>query len=159
MMNCCCCMSEEEDVECSQRRICEAVANSYGGDHYMQMQSVAEKVGIKDKEKRVFRQEKIPQENENPSANAPPLLQSDFFKEEDDAYKFEKSGGEQHSTSEADGCELSLSLSLHHPSFQRSNNVSSTSEISEAISSYSRSDSSQQLHQLNLDLSIALCGA
>ncbi|KAL0409073.1 UNVERIFIED_CONTAM: putative Myb family transcription factor [Sesamum radiatum] len=63
-----------------QRRICEAVANPYGGDDYMQ--SVAEKVGIKDNEKRVFRMhiQQNPQENENPSANAPPLLQSDFFK-------------------------------------------------------------------------------
>ncbi|KAL0326781.1 UNVERIFIED_CONTAM: putative Myb family transcription factor [Sesamum angustifolium] len=81
------------------------------------------------------------------------------LQEEDQEYKFGNSEVEQQSASEADGCELSLSLSLHHhPSFQRSN-VSSTSEISEAISSYSRSNSSQGLHELNLDLSIALCGA
>ncbi|XP_020547665.1 protein PHOSPHATE STARVATION RESPONSE 1 isoform X2 [Sesamum indicum] len=74
-----CCLSE--DVECRQRRICEAVANPYGGDDYMQ--TVAEKVGIKDNEKRVFRMhiQEYPQENENPSANAPPLLESDFFKD------------------------------------------------------------------------------
>lgn len=56
-----------------------------------------------------------------------------------------------------DGCELSLSLQQHHhhPSFQRSN-VSSTSEISDTNSSYPTSNSSKQL---NLDLSIALCGA
>ncbi|KAL0372806.1 UNVERIFIED_CONTAM: putative Myb family transcription factor [Sesamum calycinum] len=144
-----------------QRRICEAVANPYGGDDYMQTVAEAEKVGIKGNEKRVFRMhiQENPQENENPSANAPPLLESDFFKEEDQEYKFGNSEVEQQSASEADGCELSLSLSLHHhPSFQRSN-VSSTSEISEAISSYSRSNSSQGLHELNLDLSIALCDA
>ncbi|XVF02957.1 hypothetical protein REPUB_Repub04eG0219000 [Reevesia pubescens] len=63
------------------------------------------------------------------------------------------------------GCELSLSLSLHHPSSQRSN-TSCTSEIScsEALSSYSRSNykdcsgSSSTQRTLNLDLSIALCG-
>ncbi|KAK6242427.1 hypothetical protein SCA6_007816 [Theobroma cacao] len=68
---------------------------------------------------------------------------------------------------EADGgCELSLSLSLHHhPSSQKSN-TSSTSEISssEAFSLYSRSSykdcsgTSSAQRSVNLDLSIALCG-
>ncbi|XP_022726446.1 putative Myb family transcription factor At1g14600 isoform X2 [Durio zibethinus] len=66
---------------------------------------------------------------------------------------------------EGGGCELSLSLSLHHPSSQRSR-ASSTSEIScsEAFSSYSLSNykdclgSSCTQCSLNLDLSIALCG-
>lgn len=75
--------------------------------------------------------------------------------------KFEKSRSEQFQNhDEADVCELSLSLPSHHnhPSFRRSN-VSSTSEISEAVSSYSSSNSSQELRELNLDLSIAPCGA
>ncbi|PIN13298.1 hypothetical protein CDL12_14083 [Handroanthus impetiginosus] len=156
------CLSE--NVECSQRRICEAVANPYCDDDYMQSNG-----GIKEKEKRVFRVQiqQNPQENENPSANATDaVLESDFFKEEGHGEllrpcKLENSGVD-HSSGEVDGCELSLSLSLplhHHPnSFQRSN-VSSASEISEAISSYSKSSSSQQLDELNLDLSIALCGA
>lgn len=65
---------------------------------------------------------------------------------------------------EAGDCELSLSLSLLHPPSQRSN-ASSTSEISETFSSYSRSNfkdcsgSSSGKHNVNLDLSIALCGA
>ncbi|KAK6122454.1 hypothetical protein DH2020_043804 [Rehmannia glutinosa] len=158
--------ARSENVEWRQRRICETVSNPYSDDDYMQT-TVAEKVGIKDNEKRVLGvqhfQDKNPPENENPSANAADaLVQSDFFKEEDDGevvgvYKFENSevGNEVDCC-----CELSLSLSLplhhhhHHPSFQRSN-VSSTSEISEAISSHN--SSSQEL--LNLDLSIALCGA
>ena len=65
----------------------------------------------------------------------------------------------------AAGYGLSLSLSLlQHPSTQRSN-ASSTSEISEAFSSYhSRSDfkdsfgSFSEERSINLDLSIALCG-
>ncbi|KAI3453229.1 hypothetical protein Pfo_009892 [Paulownia fortunei] len=155
------CLSE--NLECSQRRICEPVTNPYSDDDYMQ--TMAEKVGIKEREKRVFRVhiQENPQENENPSGSAADaVVESDFFKEEDHGEllrlcKFENSRVEN-STNEVDGCELSLSLPLHHPSFQRSN-VSSTSEISEAISSYSRSNSSQEIHELNLDLSIALCGA
>lgn len=68
----------------------------------------------------------------------------------------------------AGGCELSLSLPLHqrYPSSNRSNNASSASELSEAISSYSMSaasykdcfSSSAKHTSLNLDLSIALCG-
>lgn len=62
------------------------------------------------------------------------------------------------------GCGLSLSLSLQHPSVQKSNG-SSPSDVSEAISSsYFRPDlkhctSSTQEHNLNLELSISLCGA
>ena len=62
------------------------------------------------------------------------------------------------------GCELSLSLTLPNPSPQRSN-VSSASEISEAISScpgfpnYKGCSSSSTVEdRINLDLSLALCG-
>ncbi|KAK1387168.1 HTH myb-type domain-containing protein [Heracleum sosnowskyi] len=62
------------------------------------------------------------------------------------------------------GCGLSLSLSLQHPSAQKSNG-SSPSDISEAISSscyrhnLKQSTGSSQEHNLNLELSISLCGA
>ncbi|KAI3719913.1 hypothetical protein L6452_20819 [Arctium lappa] len=51
---------------------------------------------------------------------------------------------------------LSLSLSLHHPSVQRSNG-SSMSEISETLSRHNLSDHSSNKCSVNLDLSIALC--
>ncbi|KAL6543896.1 hypothetical protein OROGR_010393 [Orobanche gracilis] len=105
--------------------------------------------------------QQIPQENENlsPATAAAAaeggdtvVLESDFFKEGGllGACKYEKKA-----YIEEDCCELSLSLSLplhNHPSVQRSN-LSCTSDISEAVSS------SQELHELNLDLSIALSGA
>lgn len=75
--------------------------------------------------------------------------------------------GNKHEADEDDarGCGLSLSLSLQHPSTQRSN-ASSTSEISEAISSsYFKSNlinrcygSSSNKLRVNLDLSLSLCG-
>ncbi|THF97778.1 hypothetical protein TEA_009507 [Camellia sinensis var. sinensis] len=78
--------------------------------------------------------------------------------------KFDNSRNGHAEEEEADGCGLSLLLSLHHPSAQRSN-ASWTSDMSEAISSsYSRpnfndcSGSSSEKHSINLDLSIALCG-
>ncbi|XP_017216707.1 myb family transcription factor MOF1 [Daucus carota subsp. sativus] len=61
-----------------------------------------------------------------------------------------------------DGCGLSLSLSLQHPSTQKSN-ASSMSDISEAISSSyfnaNLSNSTGSSQELNLDLSISLSGA
>ncbi|KAG8382635.1 hypothetical protein BUALT_Bualt05G0097900 [Buddleja alternifolia] len=149
------CLSE--NLECSQRKT--VMTNPYIG--------VDEKVGItKEKlENSAFTMHihhHHHQGNENPSANAaaaPDALMeySDFFKEKNDGElrTSEKSGNKQEA--DDDGCELSLCLSLHHPTLQRSN-VSFTSDITEAISS--SSNSSQQIrHQLNLDLSIALCGA
>ncbi|CAN4080985.1 unnamed protein product [Withania somnifera] len=59
-----------------------------------------------------------------------------------------ENGGAQEEDNEE--CGLSLSLSLHHPSTQRSNTSSIISEISETISSYSAGS------HLNLNLSIAL---
>ncbi|KAL1568683.1 putative Myb family transcription factorisoform X2 [Salvia divinorum] len=127
----------EKVEECSQM-------NPYGDDDYM-----GEKVGIKDKEKRVNIQE-----NENPSSATADvlLLHSDFF-------KLQKGGickMEQFSSGNEDGCELSLCLSLHNnpipDHLQKSNvSVSCTTEISDAISS----NSSHQFPGINLDLSIA----
>ncbi|GAV61334.1 Myb_DNA-binding domain-containing protein [Cephalotus follicularis] len=97
--------------------------------------------------------------------------ESDFFeiaKLEDqkckraDICKPENTGRQHVDDDEAGGSELSLSLSLHHPSSQRSI-ASSTSENSEAISSYHTSKnnncsgSSSGEPSINLDLTIALC--
>ncbi|KAL8520737.1 hypothetical protein ACS0TY_011328 [Phlomoides rotata] len=139
-----------------RRRIWHGFLDPYGGDDYMQ--NLEKKDGIKEKDKKCFRMQiqLNSQQYENPSASAAPadaVLQSThFFKEE--ACKIDGTN-----RAADDGCELSLSLlHHHHPSFQRSN-VSSASEISDTNSAYSRSNSSKLLHQLNLDLSIALCGA
>ncbi|KAL6577468.1 hypothetical protein OROMI_009796 [Orobanche minor] len=162
-------------VECSRGGgICErrdsSNPNPYRDDDYMQ--SMGEKGGIrviiknnnnKEEEKERFflalgvHIQEIPQENENPSpataaaAGDTVVLESDFFKEELlGACKYDKKA---YIEEECCGLSLSLSLPLHnHPSLQRSN-LSCTSDISEAVSS------SQELHELNLDLSIALCGA
>nr|XP_016454063.1 PREDICTED: putative Myb family transcription factor At1g14600 isoform X1 [Nicotiana tabacum] len=81
--------------------------------------------------------------------------------------KIENAGEEEEEEKEDGDCRLSLALSVHHPSIQRSNTSSTISEISEAISSYSGSNlnhheyhwlSSSEKHSvINLDLSIALC--
>ncbi|KAL3635897.1 hypothetical protein CASFOL_020444 [Castilleja foliolosa] len=166
-------LCEENNMESSsgQRRISEA---PYKSDDYMQTgvgqtgtghQKNGVTIIIKDdkkvEEKSVLgvHIQQNPQENENPSSVTAPdttVLLSDFFKEDN---RYGKSTGVckfENSANEADCCELSLSLPLHN---QRSN-VSSTSEISEAISSLQfRSNSNQQIHQLNLDLSLALCGS
>ncbi|KAL7240055.1 hypothetical protein ACSBR2_005839 [Camellia fascicularis] len=82
----------------------------------------------------------------------------------------EDDDAEEEEEEEGGGCGLSLSLSLHHHPYRHRSNASSTSEISEAISSHSRrshvindysgsSSSSHQNHTINLDLSMALCGS
>jgi len=79
-------------------------------------------------------------------------------------YKSEVTESERAEDEEPGVCELSLALSLPLPSSQRSN-ASSTSKISETFSSYSRSNLkdcsgfSSGKRDINLDLSIALCGA
>lgn len=70
--------------------------------------------------------------------------------------KAEESGHVQEDVDDVGGFGLSLSLSLHHPSFQMSFG-SSTSEISEAHSRHDSSDRSLEKCSVNLDLSIALC--
>ncbi|KAL7149638.1 hypothetical protein ABFS83_05G054700 [Erythranthe nasuta] len=126
-----------EKMESRQRRI----NDPYRGDDYVKKKtSMAEKVGIKDDE-----------------ANRV-LQQSLFFKEEEDnnngeLKKYSTGFEQQQSVNEVDFCELSLSLPLHKTSYN--NVLSSTSEISEAITS----NSSHESLPLNLDLSIAPCGA
>lgn len=56
------------------------------------------------------------------------------------------------------GYGLLLTLSLHHPSTQRSSNGSSTSETSEVYSRPIVNDGSSNKCSVNLDLSIAFCG-
>lgn len=105
----------------------------------------------------------------NPFAHADAVLQkSDFLevqvaKHEDKTCIASNSWKREDVDEEARGFGLSLSLSLQHPSTQRSN-ASSTSGVSETISSYFRPDlnhcsgsSSNQRH-INLDLSISQCG-
>ncbi|KAK9059963.1 hypothetical protein SSX86_020667 [Deinandra increscens subsp. villosa] len=53
---------------------------------------------------------------------------------------------------------LLLTLSLRHPSTQRSSNGSSTSDISEVYSMHNVNDGSLNKCRVNLDLSMALCG-
>ncbi|KAK9277638.1 hypothetical protein L1049_007184 [Liquidambar formosana] len=168
-------------LQCSQG-ICETVTYPYSFDDYVQ--TMAEKRGIK--EGGGFRWQ-------TPQAQAPSkpfslphdlysldpfgyaAEESDFLKismQEDQRRpsaqrcKHEKMrrSGRAEDEDAGHNCGLSLSLSLHHPSTQKSN-ASSTSEISEAISSYSRSNlkdcsgsSSEKSSTLNLDLSIALRG-
>lgn len=79
-------------------------------------------------------------------------------------YAPEVTGSGRAEEEEPAGCELSLALSLPHPTSHRSDS-SSTSGISEAFSSYSRSNFkdcsgfSTGKRDINLDLSIAFCGA
>ncbi|CAI9768464.1 unnamed protein product [Fraxinus pennsylvanica] len=130
----------------SEKQIRESVSDPYCDDDYMQ--TSADK-GVKEESS---------------------LAESEFFKvvpnqEKDHCESFEQmkleSLGHIHTAGdEIEGCELSLSLSL-----QKSNGYSTSEIVSEAVSSTftSRSNinqhASSQNHNVNLDLSIALCGA
>nr|XP_033513036.1 putative Myb family transcription factor At1g14600 isoform X2 [Nicotiana tomentosiformis] len=178
-----------ETTSCSQR-IREAVANQYTKDEYIH--SIADKSVVTEWQQTSEREREtahpalcntthfsLPQDFFQ-SFN-PQVQESEFFKaaKQQDSKrestkkckflgtrKIESAGGEEEEE-EDDDCRLSLSLSLHHPSTQRSNTSSTISEISEAISSYSGSNlnhheyhwlSSSEKHRVvNLDLSIALC--
>ncbi|KAA8529921.1 hypothetical protein F0562_034475 [Nyssa sinensis] len=171
--------SKSENLQCSQR-ICEAVSNPYCFDDYIE--TMAEKSGIKEEEpsgirRQIHDHEAAPMSNttfslprdlfynlNNPFAHADAVEASDFLQvvAEDKKCSSSKRCKMDHTVNgnaedeEAGGCGLSLSLSLHQPSTQRSN--ASSSEISEAISSYSRSYFNDCYASVNLDLSIALCG-
>ncbi|KAK2974071.1 hypothetical protein RJ640_013580 [Escallonia rubra] len=173
------CMSE--NLQCSQR-ICETVKTLYclDDDCILQKIGVAERsIGIKEEEG--FNWQRAPMSNnqlirfgrdsdveESDFRN----VQSNFLKipqQEDQkstassSCKLEVSRTGYNDNREAGGCGLSLSLSLHLPSSQKSN-ASSVTDVSEAISSYPCSNlnhcsgSSSEKHSVNLDLSIALCG-
>ncbi|KAL7000692.1 hypothetical protein U1Q18_001845 [Sarracenia purpurea var. burkii] len=109
----------------------------------------------------------------NPIGHAGAVQESDFLKLQEDQpqapskrCKFnDLRTGCGHGRDEDEavgGCGLSLSLSLHYPSSMQRSNVSSTSEIGEAISSrsfLSDCSGSEKRTSMNLDLSMALCGS
>ncbi|XP_075656537.1 myb family transcription factor MOF1-like isoform X1 [Castanea sativa] len=167
--------SISESLQCSQR-INETVANPYSFDDYMR--AMAEHKGIKEGWGSRWQTQPqspaffLPQDLYNLNSVKYAVQESHFLKVsslEDQKHtperrpKHENNGRGSAQEQEVGGCELSLSLSLPHPSSQKSN-ASSMSEISEAISSYSRSyykdcsSSSSGKRSINLDLSIALCG-
>ncbi|KAM0983311.1 hypothetical protein ACFX2I_010792 [Malus domestica] len=129
----------QQQLQCSQGGIYVRVSNPYSFDDYMLA------LGIK--------------EDPHPSAFKFALPESEFLK-----VTTKQEAGRAHAKDddEASECELSLSLSLHHPPSHKSN--ASSSDLSGAISSsYSRSNykdcsaSSSGNRSLNLNLSIALC--
>ncbi|KAG6757571.1 hypothetical protein POTOM_037887 [Populus tomentosa] len=164
----------EEFLQCSQG-ICETISNPYSFDY----------AGIKEEVNGVgFKWE---QGHSNPKSTAfslphdlynfNPLKreveESDFLKiaklegrkcKPEKSHAPEVTGSGRVEDEEPVDCALSLALSLPQPSSHRSDS-SSTSEISEAFSSYSRSNFkdcsgfSTGKRDINLDLSIALCGA
>ncbi|XP_057961794.1 myb family transcription factor MOF1-like [Malania oleifera] len=164
----------EQKLQCSQG-IYETVTTPYAFDDYLQ--TMAEKGRIKESGGIRWQAHQPPYPafslyTLNSLGNA--AEESDFLKgdhkrisahmhKNENAKREPAQDEEEEEEEEADACGLSLSLSLHCPSTQRSN-ASSTSEISETISSCfgsstfkDSSGSSQQLC-VNLDLSIALTG-
>lgn len=180
-------VEESESVEyCNKRVASGKVTNPYCLDDYRQ--AIAEQSGIKEEDQAVERDEEgggyrwqahIPHHLfynlNNPFGYASSVEQSDFLKmtmQEGQQHasskrlKFNNSGNHHAKDEDAGGGRLSLSLSLHQPSAQISNGSNSTSEIGDAISSYSRSyikdcsvGSSSEKRAINLNLSIALCGS
>ncbi|KAJ8562904.1 hypothetical protein K7X08_031356 [Anisodus acutangulus] len=158
---------------CSSQRILEAVANPYNSRNEY-IHSMADKSEVKESGFIWQQNSKTERETAYPLCNSTPLRSSEvqdaeFFKaiKNQDSYqesskkcKFDGSKDIENvreGEEEDDDCGLSLSLSLHHPTTQRSHASSTISEISEAISSYS-AGSNLNHYQLsvNLDLSIAL---
>ncbi|CAA2954423.1 Myb family transcription factor At1g14600 [Olea europaea subsp. europaea] len=169
-----------------KQRIRESVANPYCDDDY-NMQTRAEKSDNEER-KFKWQIQETPQictatpfsmlqqdflhTTLKPYSLAGSLVESEFFKvvpnqekEKCESFvqrKLESLGHIHTAADEIEGCELSLSLSL-----QRSNGCSTSEIVNEAISStYTRrsninrhSASSSQNHNVNLDLSIALCGS
>ncbi|KAF8398818.1 hypothetical protein HHK36_014678 [Tetracentron sinense] len=170
------------DLQCGQR-ICNTVADPYCFEDYVE--SMGERRGIKEgfrwQTEAPFTVFSLPSDLYNLNAFGYAVEESEFSKiakQEGQqltsrVYAMDNAEDSFRSPSqsidvarlekkEAGGCKLSLSLSLH-PSRQRSN-ASSGSEISEAISWSSRSKfkecsgSSSEERDINLDLSISLCG-
>ncbi|XP_060186597.1 putative Myb family transcription factor At1g14600 [Lycium barbarum] len=174
---------------CNSQRIREAVANPYNSRNNYN-HSMADKSLAKEGDKNGFiwkQNSETERETTHPLCNSTThvfrsnneVQESEFFKEvmTQDSYresskrcKFEGlkkiENVREEEEEEHDECGLSLSLSLYHPSTQRSNASSTISEISEAISSYSAGSnlnnhqyhwlSSSEKLSVNLDLSIAL---
>ncbi|KAM3235329.1 hypothetical protein T459_14280 [Capsicum annuum] len=151
---------------CSNQRIREAVSNQYNSrNDYIEKNGVkGERAGfIWQQNSETNRQTAHPLCNSsttttlffNPLKRSNEVQESEFFKvtkTQDSNAGGGGGGGEDNGE-----CGLSLSLSLHRPSTQRSNASSIISEIGETISSYSAgSNVNQQSVSVNLNLSIAL---
>lgn len=182
--------SISEKLQCGQRIICETVGDPYGVDDYVQR--LAEQMGTKGEagglssQRTQSQPQAQAQTQPEPTAlsSVPPHLyklnpfgtatgnshylkianQDDRKQALSEIFCMEINGNRHKEHEEEEGCGLSLSLSLYQPTTQRSN-ASSTSEISEAVSSYTRSSfkectrSYSEQHSINLDLSISLCGS
>ncbi|XP_055801300.1 putative Myb family transcription factor At1g14600 isoform X2 [Solanum dulcamara] len=144
---------------CSSQRIREAVTNQYNSRNDYIHSIMAEKNEtthpLCNSTTHIF----------NPFTRSNEVQDSQFFKAFEGSRKMENVREEEEEVEDERG--LSLSLSLYHPSTQRSNASSIISEISEAISSYSGGGSNLNHHQyhwlslcekqnVNLNLSIAL---
>ncbi|KZV31385.1 hypothetical protein F511_05489 [Dorcoceras hygrometricum] len=140
----------------------EPVRNPYSDDDYMQ--TIAGKRGIlmEEKEESCVRKQHIQEYTSDQT-----VLEPDHIRDEDDEIRICKLEGI--TRNDIDGCELSLSLCLPRRTCQMSNVSSTESETSEAAisslhglkgssqSSNSNNVNFQQLHRLNLNLSIGLC--
>ncbi|XAR48010.1 hypothetical protein NMG60_11030686 [Bertholletia excelsa] len=176
--------------QCSQR-VSERVSDPYAFDDYRQTTTEKGRRGIMEVDRNCYRWLQV-HEAHPPDALSPPhdlfsVLSCKPFAHTDadadadaaDQYDFLPQIGMEdqrcrpskrlkyyRDEEDGGGRGLSLSLSLQHPSAERSNNAFSLSETSEAFSSYSYlrsnlSDSSGSSENpgMNLDLSIALCGS
>ncbi|KAL9389746.1 hypothetical protein Peur_018351 [Populus x canadensis] len=166
----------EEFLQCSQG-ICETISNPYSFDDYAGIKEEVNGVGFKWEQAHSNPQctaFSLPHDLYNFNPLKREVEESDFLKiaklegrkgkPEKLLFTPEVTGSGRAEDGEPVDCELSLALSLPQPSSHRSDS-SSTSEISEAFSSYSRSNFkdcsgfSTGKRDINLDLSIALCGA
>ncbi|KAG8503478.1 hypothetical protein CXB51_001458 [Gossypium anomalum] len=176
----------DQNLQCSQG-VCERVSNPYFYDDYLQTMAVYK--GIKEGNGAFIWEhtQSHPQAQGQSTTFSLPhdLYNLNSFKysvEESDFLKVSKVDVEDHKyvgkhvddhpnarrhagkddevEDKGGGCELSLSLSLHHPSSQ--SEVSSSSEALSLVSGSNYKDCSGSslctLRSINLDLSIALCG-
>ncbi|TYH88296.1 hypothetical protein ES332_D01G177900v1 [Gossypium tomentosum] len=176
----------DQNLQCSQGE-CERVSNPYFYDDYLQTMAVYK--GIKEGNGAFIWEhtQTHPQAQGQSTTFSLPhdLYNLNSFKysvEESDFLKVSKVDVEDHKNvgkhvddhpnarrnagkddeveDKGGGCELSLSLSLHHPSSQ--SEISSSSEALSLVSGSNYKDcsgsSSCTLRSINLDLSIALCG-
>ncbi|PPS03469.1 hypothetical protein GOBAR_AA17194 [Gossypium barbadense] len=176
----------DQNLQCSQG-VCERVSNPYFYDDYLQTMAVYK--GIKEGNGAFIWEhtQSLPQAQGQSTTFSLPhdLYNLNSFKysvEESDFLKVSEVDVEDHKyvgkhvddhpnarrhagkddevEDKGGGCELSLSLSLHHPSSQ--SEISSSSEALSLVSGSNYKDcsgsSSCTLRSINLDLSIALCG-
>lgn len=180
------CSISDQSLQCSQG-ICDTVSNPYPFDDYLQ-QKQNNKVNEHYKEGYGTGAAFSYKQAHSNALSTPFSLPHDddhlytlkyavAEEESDDIPKVNKNGSDeligmhqsnvlrgQAENEEADDFELSLGLSLPQPSSQRSNACSTSDIGAESISLYSRSNakdcfgSSSRRYNINLDLSIALCG-